>query len=152
MRSSYLLPLYRHARRLSAVSHQCRVRDLFHRKERAGGYKADEPWTRQGRIATPLPLASYFRAKEGGLSVNSPSVNILLQKMMISVTVFSLVFSGAAVAQVLPPAEKAARVEISQAPALELAHGDLAIIRWATNNPGGSDDHFGVVYYGTDLK
>jgi len=26
----------------------------------------------------------------------------------------------------------------------------MAIIRWTTNNPGGSDDHFGVVYYGTE--
>ena len=80
------------------------------------------------------------------------SVNILLQKLAITVTVFSLMFSSPAVAQLLPPAEKAARVEISQGPALELAHDDLAIIKWVTNNPGGSDDHFGVVYYGTDRK
>jgi phosphodiesterase/alkaline phosphatase D-like protein len=31
-----------------------------------------------------------------------------------------------------------------------LARDDLAIIRWITNNPGGTDDHFAVVYYGTD--
>jgi len=31
-----------------------------------------------------------------------------------------------------------------------LAHDDLAIIRWTMSNPGGSDDHFGVVRYGTD--
>jgi hypothetical protein len=49
-----------------------------------------------------------------------------------------------------PPAQKAVRVAISQGPALELARDDLAIIRWITNNPGGTDDHFGVVYYGTD--
>jgi hypothetical protein len=28
----------------------------------------------------------------------------------------------------------------------------LTIIRWTTNNPGGSDEHFGVVHYGTDPK
>jgi Purple acid Phosphatase, N-terminal domain len=79
-------------------------------------------------------------------------VNILLPKLSITVTVGSLLFSSLTVAQVLPPAEKAARVEITQQPALELARDDLAIVRWSTNNPGGSDDHYGVVYYGTDLK
>jgi hypothetical protein len=44
--------------------------------------------------------------------------------------------------------KKAAQVEIIEEPALELAHDDLAIITWTTSNPGGSDDHFGAVYYG----
>jgi Purple acid Phosphatase, N-terminal domain len=57
--------------------------------------------------------------------------------------------SNAALAQVPPPAPRAAHVEITQGPALELAHDDLAIIRWTANNPGGSDDHFAVVFYGT---
>jgi len=43
-----------------------------------------------------------------------------------------------------------AHVEITQGPSLEFAREDLAIIRWTTNNPGGSDEHFGVVHYGTD--
>jgi phosphodiesterase/alkaline phosphatase D-like protein len=34
-------------------------------------------------------------------------------------------------------------------PTLEGAHDDTAIIRWTTNNPGGANDHFGVVQYGT---
>ena len=55
-------------------------------------------------------------------------------------------------AEIPPPAKKAARVEISQGPALELARDDFAIIRWITNNPGGMDEHFGVVHYGTDPK
>jgi phosphodiesterase/alkaline phosphatase D-like protein len=33
---------------------------------------------------------------------------------------------------------------------LEIAHDDLAIIRWTTTNPGGDDDHFAVIQYGTD--
>jgi phosphodiesterase/alkaline phosphatase D-like protein len=33
-----------------------------------------------------------------------------------------------------------------------LATDFLTIIRWTTNNPGGSNDHLGVVYYGTDPK
>jgi hypothetical protein len=28
----------------------------------------------------------------------------------------------------------------------------LIIIRWTSNNPGGSPEHFGVVHYGTDPK
>jgi hypothetical protein len=58
--------------------------------------------------------------------------------------------SNAPVAQVPSPVEKAARVEITEGPALELARDDLAIVRWTTNNPGGTDDHFAVVYYGTN--
>jgi Purple acid Phosphatase, N-terminal domain len=35
-----------------------------------------------------------------------------------------------------------------------LAYADdhSAIIRWTSNNPGGSDEHFGVVHYGTNPK
>jgi phosphodiesterase/alkaline phosphatase D-like protein len=79
----------------------------------------------------------------------SPSMSRLLLKLAIAAT-GSLVSSNPTVAQVLPPAQKAAHVEITQGPALELARDDLAIIRWTTNNPGGSDDHFAVIYYGTD--
>ena len=56
------------------------------------------------------------------------------------------------VAQIPPPAKKLQRVEITQEPTLEMAIDDLAIIRWKTNNPGGTDVHFGVVHYGTDPK
>jgi hypothetical protein len=28
----------------------------------------------------------------------------------------------------------------------------LTIIRWTTNNPGGSPVHYGIVHYGTDPK
>jgi hypothetical protein len=52
--------------------------------------------------------------------------------------------------QILPPAQKAAHVAILQGPVLEFARDDLAIVRWTINNPGGSDDHFGIVHYGTD--
>src|SRR5712664_227544 len=30
--------------------------------------------------------------------------------------------------------------------------GNLTIIRWTSDNPGGSPEHFGVVHYGTDPK
>jgi hypothetical protein len=54
--------------------------------------------------------------------------------------------------QELPPASKAARVRITQGPELESADGNSAIIRWRSNNPGGSDEHYGVVHYGTSPK
>src|ERR1700731_1317031 len=52
--------------------------------------------------------------------------------------------------QILPPAKPAAHVQIIEGPEVESVHGDLVIIRWTSNNPGGTDDHYGVVRYGTD--
>jgi hypothetical protein len=78
----------------------------------------------------------------------------LLLKLAITITtaVGSLLVSTPTVAQIIPPTKKAARVEISKGPEIELATDFLTIIRWTTNNPGGSNDHFGLVYYGTDPK
>jgi phosphodiesterase/alkaline phosphatase D-like protein len=64
----------------------------------------------------------------------------------------SLLFSNPGAAQIPPPAKKAARVEITNGPEVELSKSHLTIIRWTTNNPGGSDVHYGVVLYGTDPK
>ena len=55
-------------------------------------------------------------------------------------------------AKEIPPASKAARVRIVQGPKLESADGTSAIIRWTSNNPGGSDEHYAVVHYGTNPK
>lgn len=55
-------------------------------------------------------------------------------------------------AQILPPAQRAKRVRIIQGPEIESASDYLTIITWTSNNPGGSDEHFGVVHYGTDPK
>jgi len=56
------------------------------------------------------------------------------------------------VAQVSPTTPKAARVRITQGPEVELSKPFLTIIRWTTNNPGGSPEHYGIVHYGTDPK
>ena len=53
-------------------------------------------------------------------------------------------------AQVLPPAPAAASVHITEEPAIESVKDGLAIIHWTTSNPGGSNEHFGIVHYGTD--
>jgi phosphodiesterase/alkaline phosphatase D-like protein len=76
----------------------------------------------------------------------------LLVKLVIAATVGILLSSSPTTAQILPPAQKAARVKIIYGPALEIAHDDVAIIRWITNNPGGLDDHFSVADYGTNPK
>jgi phosphodiesterase/alkaline phosphatase D-like protein len=79
-------------------------------------------------------------------------MNRLLLKLVITATVGSLLASNPTVAQILAPAKKAPSVKILKGPALELALDNMAIIRWTTNNPGGTDVHYSVVYYGTDPK
>jgi hypothetical protein len=43
-----------------------------------------------------------------------------------------------------------AGTHIIKGPKLELARYGMAIIRWTTNDPGGTDLHYAVVHYGTD--
>src|SRR5215210_3120351 len=93
--------------------------------------------------ATSMLLAASY-STEWLLEV---SMNRLLLTLAI---VGSLLSSNPTAAQVLPPAKRAERVEITKAPELELATDQLTIIRWTTNNPGGSDVHYGIVHYGTD--
>ena len=79
-------------------------------------------------------------------------MNRLLLILAVAATAGSLLCSPPTAAQILPPAKRATRVQITQGPALESAKYNSAIIRWTSNNPGGSDEHFGVVHYGTDPK
>jgi len=74
----------------------------------------------------------------------------LLLTLAIVAAASSLLSCSPTVTQPSPPGKKAARVEITQGPALEGAREDFAIIRWTTKNPGGTDVHYGVVHYGTD--
>lgn len=82
------------------------------------------------------------------------SKNGLLFEGAVIGVVGSLISSSPAIAQPATqapsPAPKAAHVEILQGPVLEFAREDMAIIRWTINNPGGTDDHFAAVHYGTD--
>src|ERR1700732_3593305 len=73
-------------------------------------------------------------------------------KLVMTTAIAAAMFSNPVAAQVPPPAKKAKRVQIVKAPELEMAAGHLTIITWTTNNPGGTDDHYGVVHYGTDPK
>ncbi|SRR5260370_11554082 len=76
----------------------------------------------------------------------------LFLKLAIASAAGSLVFSNPMAAQLSPTTPKAGRVRITKGPEVELAREHLTIIRWTTNNPGGSPEHFGVVHYGTDPK
>jgi phosphodiesterase/alkaline phosphatase D-like protein len=77
-------------------------------------------------------------------------MNGLLLNLAMVVTVGSLLHSTPAATQVSPTTNKAARVRITQGPEIERADSDFAIIRWTSNNPGGSPEHYGIVHYGTD--
>jgi hypothetical protein len=74
----------------------------------------------------------------------------LFAKLAIVVIVGNVLSSRPTAAQILPPAKPTAHVKIIQGPTLELAHDDLAIVRWTTTNPGGDDEHFAIAHYGTD--
>ena len=74
------------------------------------------------------------------------------RRLLTLATAVASVLSFSAAAQVLPPARKAERVQITKGPGLESSTNYLTIIRWTTNNPGGADVHYGIVRYGTDPK
>jgi Purple acid Phosphatase, N-terminal domain len=76
----------------------------------------------------------------------------LLLKLAIVAAAASLPGSNPMPGQVSPTTQKAARIRIAQGPEIELARENLTIIRWTTNNPGGSPVHYGIVHYGTDPK
>jgi hypothetical protein len=76
----------------------------------------------------------------------------LLLRLAITATAGSLLSLQPMVAQVSPTTPKTARVRITQGPEIELSKSFLTIIRWTTNNPGGSPEHYGIVHYGTDPK
>lgn len=85
------------------------------------------------------------------------SLHGLVLPLAIAVMAGGTLFSTSTGAQAVyqpkmppPPAKPAAHVEIIGGPALESVRDNTAIIRWTSNNPGGSDNHFGVVHYGTD--
>jgi Purple acid Phosphatase, N-terminal domain len=79
-------------------------------------------------------------------------MNKLLLKLATMAAAGCLLSSDPMLAQVSPSTQKAARVRITQGPELELAKEYMTIIRWTTNNPGGSPEHYGIVQYGTDPK
>jgi hypothetical protein len=76
----------------------------------------------------------------------------LLLILAIAFTMAALFFPKPIAAQLVPPSKKATHVQITEGPSLESAQDTWAIIAWTSNNPGGSDEHLGVVHYGTNVK
>jgi len=76
----------------------------------------------------------------------------LLPVLAIAVMMAVLFFPKPTGAQLIPSAKKASHVHITEGPSLESGQDTWAIITWTSNNPGGSDEHFGVVHYGTNAK
>jgi hypothetical protein len=85
---------------------------------------------------TQLPVRAGSEAAQGDPRVSDPAAAQIGNPYLAT--------------QIFPPAKKAKHVEILQEPVLEFARGDFAIIRWTANNPGGSDNHFAVIHYGTN--
>jgi len=79
-------------------------------------------------------------------------MNRLLLTVALTVMVGGAFYVTSTVAQLSSTTKKAASVEITQGPEIERADSYLTILRWTTNNPGGSPQHYGVVHYGTDPK
>jgi phosphodiesterase/alkaline phosphatase D-like protein len=78
-------------------------------------------------------------------------VNKLLLTLAFTFAIIGLLCPTRTGGQVIPPpANRAARVQITEGPEIESAQGAQAIIRWTSNNPGGTDEHFAFVRYGTD--
>src|SRR5689334_7714612 len=99
-----------------------------------------------------------------GLHASSPQIrtnevtggtNTLMNtlfKFALAVVAGILPYSTPMAAQFVPTSTKAARVRITQGPELEMSKYDMAIIRWTSDNPGGSPEHYGVVHYGTNPR
>jgi Purple acid Phosphatase, N-terminal domain len=68
----------------------------------------------------------------------------------IIITASSLTLPNATAALRSSSGDETAGTHIIKGPRLELARYGLAIIRWTTNDPGGTDLHYAVVHYGTD--
>jgi phosphodiesterase/alkaline phosphatase D-like protein len=78
-------------------------------------------------------------------------VNKLLLALAIPLAIVVLLCPTRTGGQVIPPpAKRAARVQITEGPELESVQDTQAIIRWTSNNPGGTDEHFAFARYGTD--
>jgi hypothetical protein len=75
------------------------------------------------------------------------NMDTLLLKLAVTGAVACLLTSNPMAAQVSPTTPRAARVQITQGPATEMTKDFLTIIRWTTNNPGASPEHYGVVHY-----
>jgi phosphodiesterase/alkaline phosphatase D-like protein len=74
----------------------------------------------------------------------------LLFAICIIASVAGLLSSNRGSAQDVPRGKTLRVVKITDGPAVESVRDNSAIIRWTSGNPGGTEEHFGVVKYGTN--
>jgi len=75
---------------------------------------------------------------------------ILVLALVVALACLTLLHFPAASVIAAAPTHNVA--QITAGPELESTNESMAIIRWTTTNPGGTDLHYGVVHYGTDAK
>jgi phosphodiesterase/alkaline phosphatase D-like protein len=75
---------------------------------------------------------------------------ILVLALVVALACLTLLHFPAARVIAAAPTHNVA--QITAGPELESTNESMAIIRWTTTNPGGTDLHYGVVHYGTDAK
>ena len=102
--------------------------------------------------ASSMPLSWSAREYDLNDSAGGLSMNRLFLKLATTLLVSSVLYSTSGAAQESLTTKKAAIVQITQGPEIERADPDFAIIRWTSNNPGGTPEHYGVVHYGTNPK
>lgn len=79
-------------------------------------------------------------------------MNALSLRLWMAVIAGCLLTSIPAASQVSPSTTKASHVHITEGPEMERVDPGFAIIRWTSNNPGGSPEHLAVVHYGTNPR
>ena len=77
-------------------------------------------------------------------------MNVRHRNLTMLVMAMILLCSTTALTQLSPSTQKVASVRITEGPAIERVDSNSAIITWRSNNPGGSPEHYGIVYYGTN--
>src|ERR1700693_6353584 len=84
------------------------------------------------------------------LKIGGAMVKRFLSISALVVACVCLTPSNISVVHVLATEPTHHAAQIKSGPELESTNESMAIIRWTTTNPGGTDLHYGIVHYGTD--
>jgi Purple acid Phosphatase, N-terminal domain len=75
----------------------------------------------------------------------------VFRRFVMTVMVGSQLYSNPGFSQESPTTKKAANIRMTKEPEIE-RNDFVVIVRWTSNNPGGSPEHYGVVHYGVNPK
>jgi phosphodiesterase/alkaline phosphatase D-like protein len=99
-------------------------------------------------VHTVCPAFRYRRIQIQGIGGTLMRRLILAFALVVAFACLTLLhFTAARVIAAAPTPNVA---QITAGPELESLNESIAIIRWTTTNPGGTDLHYGIVHYGTD--